>query len=427
MKHAHLAGRVFNQALMIEESKLAVILHVLQPHFGLDPESLPAIESRMVTEIERRCAGYQVRNGTAIIGIHGTLVARTTGMDALSGLTSYQNLRQTFDTAMEDDAVRRIIFDVDSPGGEVSGCFDLADHIYLSRGKKHMTAVVNEACYSAAYALASATDRIVIPRTGGAGSVGVILCHVDQSAHNEKAGLKVTHIIAGAKKADFSPHSPLSEEAMSRIQEMVLDNYRLFVETVARNRGMTKQAVADTEAGIYFGKKAVAAGLADEVAAVDKYLTGNPGTGSPSRLAAESECPAIAAAATPAKRTASEHFADPATSAAIFGAECRDIGKATDGEKAYFRSQAAREAVLNGEGLSGDAALLVGQDAGQAKRPANFAEIAANVYARREQERQQAQQDQQPDQVATKPTGASTGRDRLAEIADRVYGGQAAN
>jgi signal peptide peptidase SppA len=154
----------------------------------------------------------------------------------------------------------------------VNGAFDLADHIYQCRGKKPITAMVNESCYSAAYLIASAASKIILPRTGGAGSIGVIATHVDQSVWNEKTGLAVTHVFAGARKADMTPHRPLSSEAMERLQEMVTDTYKLFVDTVARNRGMSKQAVIDTEAGIYAGKKAVFVGLADEVATVDKTM-----------------------------------------------------------------------------------------------------------------------------------------------------------
>lgn len=288
MKNVRIAERVFNTPLLISEEKLNVLLHVLGPRFDLYLENLPKIEGRELTAAERSQAGYVVRNGTAIIPISGTLVHRGGYLGALSGLTSYESLRQSFDLALEDDQVRKIIFDVDSPGGEVTGCFDLADHLYQNRGKKPMTAVVNESCYSAAYALASAADKIILPRTGGAGSIGVILCHVDQSAFNEKTGLTVTHIFAGKHKADFSPHHPLSEEAKTRLQGMVNETYQLFVSTVARNRRMSAEAVRKTEASIFVGSKAVAAGLADEVMAVESCLNGSVSTATAMPIAAES-------------------------------------------------------------------------------------------------------------------------------------------
>lgn len=273
MKNLRIAERIFNTPLMIAEPKWNGILHIIGPRFELDLSGIPTAEAREVTDAERRRAGYVVQNGMGIVGIHGPLMHRLFASDYPSGgPTTYAEIRQSFDTALEDDAVQQIVLDIDSPGGEVNGVFDLAEHIYQSRGRKPITAVVDESAFSAAYLLASAAGRVVVPRTGGVGSVGVIATHVDQSTWNENAGLKVTHVFAGAQKADFSPHRPLTDSALTRLQEMVDDTYRLFVDTVARNRGLSAEAVRKTEAGIYVGKKAVAVGLADEVAAVDKTL-----------------------------------------------------------------------------------------------------------------------------------------------------------
>jgi signal peptide peptidase SppA len=421
MKNHRLAERIFNTPLMIAEDKLATILHVMGPRFDLDVSNLPKIDARELSPKERAESGYAVSNGTAIIPISGTLVHRSGYLDALSGLTSYENLRRTFDTAMDDDAVRRIIFDVDSPGGEVSGCFDLADHIYRSRGKKHMLAIVNESCYSAAYALASAADRIVIPRTGGAGSVGVILCHVDQSKHNEKTGLAVTHIFAGSKKADFSPHSPLSEEAKGRLQEMVGTTYSLFAETVARNRGMSVETVRKTEAGIFVGKKAVAIGFADEVAAADKYLSGSHGgAAGPGRMAAEAPtqaAPAIEVPKSPAQ-AAHDHFASPATSSAAY--EQRPaIDRASDREKAHFKRAADRDALRTGGTLSSDTALILSRDTG--KRPAEcFGDLTAAAFANLD--RSESPKKEQAAEPDTRQSPEKTNRTTLADIAAKVYG-----
>lgn len=424
MKNFRFAGRIFNTPLMICEEKLNVILHVLGPRFDLDMESLPPIDAREVAESERCRAGYIVRNGTAIIPISGTLVHRSGYLDALSGMTSYESLRSSFDLALEDDAVQKIIFDVDSPGGEVTGCFDLSDHIFKSRGKKPMTAIVNESCYSAAYALASAADRIVVPRTGGAGSVGVILAHVDQSALNEKTGVKVTHIFAGKHKADFSPHHPLSEEAKTRLQGMVTETYNLFVETVARNRGMSAGAVRKTEADIFIGSKAVSVGLADQVAAVDVYLSGSTGTSNPARMAATEPAPAIEEPKNPLQ-AARDHFTDPATAETAYaGNRKTDPSKATDTERSYFQMKAHREAMHAGAGLTGDAALL--QEAKPAAR--SFAEIADFAYANREtakQEQQTTEETPQEQAAAHTSRPPTNDKDRLADIATRVYGPRA--
>lgn len=293
MKNMHVAGLLFNRPLMISEAKLGVILHILGPRFNLDMSSLPPrSEAAVVTDSERRYTGtgYQMQaGGTAVIGVYGPLMHRVLASDFPSGgPTTYAEIWKAFDLALSDDAVQNIVMDFDTPGGDVSGCFDFADYIYQSRGIKPITAVVNEMAYSAGYLLASACSRIVLPRTGGVGSIGVIACHADFSRAEDAAGITVTHVFAGARKADYSPHAPMGSEALTLLQQSVDDTRALFAETVARNRGMTVKAVLDTEAGFYEGKKAVQIGLADEVAPAAKAVANAGKTKKGSMLQASS-------------------------------------------------------------------------------------------------------------------------------------------
>jgi signal peptide peptidase SppA len=168
--------------------------------------------------------------------------------------------------------VAAIVFDIDSPGGEVAGLFDLVDEIYEARGAKPIYAIANESAYSAAYAIASAADEVYLPRTGGVGSIGVIAIHVDQSSFDEKTGFSYTPIFAGARKNDFSRHEPLSDEARRTLQAEIDEMYDLFVDTVARNRAIEASRIRATEAGFFQGKKAVNAGLADKVLPWDKAI-----------------------------------------------------------------------------------------------------------------------------------------------------------
>jgi capsid assembly protease len=259
----HPASRILNTPLMITEAKLNAILAVLGPRIGLE---VSATDQEAIADLSvPRRYRAESDDGIALIPIYDTLVYRAAGLDAYSRLTTYEDIRGMFLDAMNDPTIATILLDVDSPGGEVSGVFDLVDDIYNSRGMKPIYAIANENALSAAYAIASAADRVLVPRTGLVGSIGVRMVHVDQSAFNEKAGLKVTTIFAGERKNDFSPHEPISEEALGVARSMVDETYDLFVKTVARNRSMDEAMVRKTEAGVFQGENAVAAGLADAV------------------------------------------------------------------------------------------------------------------------------------------------------------------
>lgn len=261
-----LKSRLYNQPHMITRLKLDDIAAVLE---SADPQLAAEYPGSGKLAVEK----IQTPHGQICkIKVHGTMVQRSFGLDANSGLCGYEALRQAFDAALEDSGVRGIFMDIDTNGGEVSGAFDLVDHLYEHRGQKPFIAFVNESCYSAGYAIASAAQAIYVPRTGGVGSIGVRTKHVDMSEAEKKAGIKVTEIVAGERKDFGSPHKPLSTEAEAKLQSIVDDTYDIFVSTTARNRGMDEKAVRGTKADIFIGKAAVVHDLADAVMTADQAM-----------------------------------------------------------------------------------------------------------------------------------------------------------
>lgn len=207
-----------------------------------------------------------------MIPVQGTLVKRTLGLEAASGLTSYQEIGTLLDAALADPRVAGILLDVDSPGGEASGSFELARRVREAAGMKPVWAVANDAAFSAAYAIASSAERLVVTETGGVGSIGVIALHLDQSVKDANDGYRYTAITAGRHKNDFSPHEPLADAARGELQAEVDRLHGLFVGHVSAMRGLPEATVRATEAGLYFGPNAIAAGLADGVGTLESTL-----------------------------------------------------------------------------------------------------------------------------------------------------------
>ena len=238
----------------------------------LSPQSLESINAVEWLPIETTTQlNYELRNGGALIPIHGLLTKRTELFSSLMGMTSYEDIFSAISDAIDDEKVERILLDIDSPGGEVGGLFDLVDFIFNSRNQKPIYAVANDYACSAAYAIASATSHIFVNRTSCVGSVGVIATHLDVSEADKKAGLKYTTIFAGEKKNDLSPHEPLSKSAISDLQQEVNRLNYIFVKTVARNRYLSENVVQEMQAATYFGENSIKAGLADEVSSNSFY------------------------------------------------------------------------------------------------------------------------------------------------------------
>ena len=279
MTLTHVASRFVNCPLMIHPPKLEVIIKALGPRLGIDPDAVLARRVPMgatATLMARYSdtgdeRDYAVLDGVAVVPVQGTLLKKESFLSAWSGATSYEQIQRQVAQAVDDASVRAILLDVDSPGGETTGCFELADYIYSIRGVKPVYAAANDIALSAAYAIASSASRVFVTRTGAVGSIGVYALHVDQSGFDKDIGAKYTFIFAGDKKVDGNPHEPLSESARSDIQAEVDREYAIFVETVARNRKAATKAIVGTQAGLLWAENALPL-LADEVGTIDDAL-----------------------------------------------------------------------------------------------------------------------------------------------------------
>jgi signal peptide peptidase SppA len=267
----HVATRLFNEPLAIEPMKLRTILASLGPRFGLAGVRAEAPPTLVRQD---RSSDYEVRSGIALINVMGSIVKRNEGgMLADSGLVSMEALRETIASALGDPGVRDLLLHVDSYGGEAIGTADLARYIFQSRGEKRIWVVADDAAYSAAYYIGAAADRVLVTSTGGVGSIGVITLHVDESAANEAAGMKVTPIFAGEQKVDGWDFAPLSDRARLRFQSRVNDVWDRFLADVGEFRKLPISKVRDFQAGTFYGQDAVDVGLADSVATFDEAFT----------------------------------------------------------------------------------------------------------------------------------------------------------
>ena len=287
MLHAQIAQRAFNTPLLVEPAKAMAFVAGLGPRIagqqlrliGLDIPSndlalaaLPAragiLTNGLAEQVQRNGqTPYALVDGVAVIEISGVLVHRGAWIGQSSGQTSYEGIAAQLAAAASDPLVHGIALEIDSFGGEVAGVFDLADAIRAARTAVPVWAFVAEHAFSAGYALASQADRIILPRTGVVGSIGVVVMHADLSGQLSDAGVTVTLVHSGAHKVDGNPYEPLPDAVRARIQGEIDGIRGLFAETVGAGRGrrLTAAAALATEAECYRGAEAVAVGLADEV------------------------------------------------------------------------------------------------------------------------------------------------------------------
>lgn len=271
MSYARLGERLYNTPLLITPDKAETLEHVFRMHAEGRAAELPTFEAPERVDLAaqlsmRRADGgyYVTTSGIAVVRVHGSLVQRSGGLDAMSGMTGYNALAAQMSAAARSSEVRGIVLEIDSPGGEVAGLAEFAE--YVASVDKPVWAHANELAASAAYWVATASDRILAPKTAILGSIGVVMLHVDRSVQNAKAGVTYTPIFAGARKVDGASFAPLSDEARANAQARVDELYSLFVKQVAGRRGISEKAVRETEAGVFSAGDAMKRKLVDGVA-----------------------------------------------------------------------------------------------------------------------------------------------------------------
>ncbi len=207
---------------------------------------------------------YNVQDGVLIIPVMGTLIHRFS-FQMGSTATGYEYIQRAFNRGMDDPEVESIVLHIDSPGGQAAGNFELVEHMVSRRGEKPIKAMVEDKALSGGYSIATAADEIVSTRSGSTGSVGVVVMHINFGKALSNFGVEVNFIKAGERKTDGNPFEPLSDTARARIQQGVDKFYGMFVSTVANNRGMSDDAVRETEADVYDAEESIEVGFADRI------------------------------------------------------------------------------------------------------------------------------------------------------------------
>lgn len=275
LKYTRIIEAVMSYPWAILPAKLAIIQDLIA--FRAAGGTLTA------DEIRERVGAYEAANGrstynsaggVAVLPLLGTIMPRASIMSEYSGGTSVQGFTQKFRAALADPDVGSIVIDMDSPGGQVSGVPELASEILAARGQKRVVAVANTLAASAAYWIAASADEIVVSPSAEVGSIGVLAMHEDVSAWLEREGVKVNFIHAGKYKVEGNPYEPLTDEARGAIQARVDDYYGMFVDAVAKGRGVSRSDVRGGfgEGRVVGAKEAVKLGMADRVATLDETI-----------------------------------------------------------------------------------------------------------------------------------------------------------
>lgn len=210
-----------------------------------------------------------VRDGIATIPVSGPLFRHASLFTMLSGATSYDLLARDFTAAVDDPSIRGIVLHIDSPGGEVNGASELAQMIAAARGTKPIVAYAGGSMASAAYWIGSAADRLVAANTAMIGSIGA---QMGMTVRDARAGEKSYRFVSS--QSPNKNASPESESGALQLQALVDDIAKVFIETVAGNRGISAETVLQNygQGAVFLAEKALSNGMIDAVGTYEGVL-----------------------------------------------------------------------------------------------------------------------------------------------------------
>ncbi|HAU4976814.1 TPA: S49 family peptidase [Aeromonas hydrophila] len=279
MKHnlPGIMSRLFNTPLMIRPTEAQIIITAVSEQMGvgslLDASSGKVIDlsgqveqnAASFSERGERSRSYALVDGIAVLPISGTLAHKWGGLQPSCGATGYDGIQGRLNQALKDPEVRGILLDVDTPGGEVAGAFDCTDLIARANKIKPVWSLCYDMHCSAGQLVVSGAGRRLITQTGIAGSIGVVIAHMDVSDMLKQTGRKVTLIHAGSNKVDGNPYEALPERVRAKLQADVEATRLRFANTVSRHTGLSVDRILAQEAGTFEGQAAIEQGLADEL------------------------------------------------------------------------------------------------------------------------------------------------------------------
>lgn len=273
MRHDNAVAYVMSEPWAARPSALAAI-RAFAAGLELTPDMVRALHSSEAPSMVAAVDGPVIegtrratmRDGVAVIPVTGP-ICRYGGLFAsISGSTSVKLIGTDLAAVRANPDVKAILLDLNTPGGTVDGIGELAGMVREAAGSKPVVGYVGNQASSAGYYVASACSSIVIAPMGLVGSIGVIATY-DTSESPDSTTIISTQ----------SPHKrvdPRKESGRAMIQDQVDAMARIFIEDVAKYRGVpVKTVLAEFGKGAeLMGAEAVRRGMADSVGSYESTI-----------------------------------------------------------------------------------------------------------------------------------------------------------
>ncbi len=256
-------------------------ISALSKHWAIEPQALQSIQT-CLRESQTRLSLFSeqpmqnthlvsVRNGIAVISVHGIITARADIFTFLMGGTPLDLLAKEFQKALNDDEIKAILLDIDSPGGVATGPAEMAEIIFNARKNKPIWAYIGRNGCSAAYWLACAAENIVAHKSALVGSVGVVSTIPMQETPDKDGYRQIEVVSSNAKNKRPDPRTP---EGLAEVRRELNCIEREFITAIANYRGLTPEYIQQNfgQGGVHIGAEAVKANMIDMLGSYESVI-----------------------------------------------------------------------------------------------------------------------------------------------------------
>jgi len=251
-----LSKRLNNQVFALTANKLDVITSQVTLRLMAN--------QALATDIYPSAKAAVISDKLPIISVFDSLVSK--GGAGSSGFTSYESITSQLKTLVAEGS-KKIILNIDSPGGEVAGLFGLTDYMQkLKLSGVELIGITDGMCCSAAYAIGSACSSLYATVSSEIGSIGVITALVDATEADAQDGLKFTIVRSKTDKALGNPHEPTSEAVITEVEKKLSIYDNIFNSTVSANRPqLTIESIIAMKGSTFLGEEALSLNLIDAI------------------------------------------------------------------------------------------------------------------------------------------------------------------
>ena len=208
------------------------------------------------------------RDKIAVIMMRGLISSSLPGS---VGDTMVDDMRLALEQARDDDHVRAIVLEIDSPGGEVTASDIIYNWVAKTRAKKPVVVYMDSLAASGGYYVSCGGQYLIANETTITGSIGVIIQTLNYEQLFNKVGLASVVFKSGKFKDMLNGARPVTPEEREYVQGFVMKTYDKFLGIVARERNLPADALRNTVADgrILSGRDALDNKLIDAVGQIE--------------------------------------------------------------------------------------------------------------------------------------------------------------